>query len=497
MSNVIKFRDPGESDALGSHHVGRAFLAEPAFNSHAVQFYDDEAFLFETVGHFLDAGIHADDGLLVIAKKRHREGLARRFDADAERAIASGRLIVIDAEETLAKFMVGGMPDPSLFRDVLERLLSTLNEVAAPPRRIRAYGEMVDVLWCEGNSSAAIRLEELWCEAGKEHDFTLLCAYLMGRFYKEGDTERFLEVCRNHSHVMPSESFSQLDAPHARLREIALLQQRAQSLEHEIQHRKELERALRTALESGRRSEEALRVSLKREKEARAHAEASDAFKEIFLGMLGHDLRNPLNTVLTTARLMAIRGELPAESTKRLGRIVSSGERMQRMIEQILDVTRARLASGIAIDPVEQDVSPIVARIVDEVSAAHPHRDIALLSDGPCTVRVDADRFEQVVSNLLGNAVTHGDPTAPIRVEISARDTVVGVAVRNHGPPIAPALLPLLFNPFERDKPGNRSDGLGLGLYISERIVDAHGGTIEVESSAAEGTRFEVLLPRR
>jgi signal transduction histidine kinase len=319
----------------------------------------------------------------------------------------------------------------------------------------------------------------------------------MGNFYKEGDAAQFMEVCRNHSHVMPAEGFARLDDSQARLREIALLQQRARSLEHEIQHRTGLERALRAALEDGRSTEEALRVSLKREKEARAEAEASDAFKEMFLAMLGHDLRNPLNTVLTTARLMAIRGELPVESQKRLGRIVSSGERMQRMIGQILDVTHARHATGIVVEAAEQDLVPLVAGIVDEVSTAHPARRIELLSDGPCTAMIDAERFEQVIANLLGNAIAHGDPDEEIRVEIATRETVVSVAVHNHGAPIPPSVIPHLFNPFERDKPEKRSDGLGLGLYISERIVNAHCGTIEVESSAATGTRFEVMLPRR
>ena len=107
---------------------------------------------------------------------------------------------------------------------------------------------MVDVLWTRGDSKAAIRLEELWNEAQHEHSFTLLCAYVMGNFYREGDPEKFMEVCRTHSHVVPTEKFARLDDANARLREISLLQQRARSLEHEIHHRRELEAALRSAL---------------------------------------------------------------------------------------------------------------------------------------------------------------------------------------------------------------------------------------------------------
>jgi signal transduction histidine kinase len=319
----------------------------------------------------------------------------------------------------------------------------------------------------------------------------------MGNFYKEGDQARFMEVCRNHSHVIPTERFAQLDDPHARLREISLLQQRAQALEHEINHRKELERALREALKERSRVEEELRLYVEREREARTKAEASDAFKEEFIGVLGHDLRNPLATILATGRLMTRRGELPAESEKRIRRMVASGERMQRMIEQILDMTRVRHGAGIVVTRREQDLEPLVSRIVDETRAAHPGRRIDLRAAAGCMAFVDGDRIEQVVSNLLVNAVKHGDPDEPIAVAVVASGAVVSLSVHNRGVPIEPAFMPLLFNPFQRERPQHHSDGLGLGLYISERIVDAHGGKIEVESTEKAGTRFEVTLPQR
>jgi signal transduction histidine kinase len=181
---------------------------------------------------------------------------------------------------------------------------------------------------------------------------------------------------------------------------------------------------------------------------------------------------------------------------KRLDRVTSSGERMRRMIDQILDVTRARLTDGIRIDRQERDLVALVSKIVGEIQAAHPDRPIELSAPGPCRARVDADRFEQVVSNLVGNAVTHGDPVSPVEVGLDSQNGAASLTVRNDGPPIEPAELMSLFNPFQRvGKPRGRSDGLGLGLYISERIVSAHGGTIEVDSSELAGTRFEVIIP--
>ena len=225
----------------------------------------------------------------------------------------------------------------------------------------------------------------------------------------------------------------------------------------------------------------------------------NDDFKETFVGVLGHDLRNPLNTILTTSRVLTMREDTTADLRKKLERIISSGVRMQRMIEQLLDLTRARLTAGIPVmlspDPVNLETS--VARIVDEVRAGHPASTIEIRVQGDCSARIDTDRFEQVMSNLLGNAVTHGDATKPIRVTLQSTPTVAIVSVQNQGSVIESQFLPLLFNPFARgQKPLLSSAGLGLGLYISERIVDAHHGTLAVESSHEEGTTFTVRLPR-
>ncbi len=489
-SKVLAF--PG----TGSGHVGAAFLAAPPEHSHAVQFYDDDRFLFETVGRFLAAGLESGDRLVVIATVPHQAGFVKYLEPyNGQAAIETGQLVLLDARQVLAKFMVGDMPDPDLFRDAISRVITRLRDTGGG--RVRAYGEMVDLLWHDGNSRAAIRLEELWNDIGREHAFSLLCAYVMNHFYKQGDAEKFMAVCRNHSHVMPTEAFTQLEDPHARLREISLLQQRARSLETELIYRKELEGALRDALRDRGRAEDELRACVKREQEARVRAEASEAFKEMFLGILGHDLRNPLNTIMTTVDLMILRDQTSVDICKRLQRVSASGTRMKRMIDQLLDMTRARLSDGFPIEPREQAVMPLVSRIVEEVQAAHPARAIQVLADQPGRVRVDGDRFEQVVSNLLGNAVAHGDPARPVTVALARRDNVLSLCIHNHGEPISPGLQEELFDPFTRGKQTKRrsSDGLGLGLYISERIVAAHGGKIEVRSSAETGTEFEVLLP--
>jgi|SRR5579872_414335 len=225
-----------------------------------------------------------------------------------------------------------------------------------------------------------------------------------------------------------------------------------------------------------------------------------DDFREVFLGILGHELRNPLNTILLTARLLQARGELTPKGEVQVKRLVSSGDRMQRMINQILDMARARLAGGIPIarSVEEQDLVPLVTRILDELRGAHPGRTIHLLVEGPFSASVDGDRIEQVVANLLSNALAHGAADKPVTVTLLSNEQSVKIAVHNYGEPIAAQFVPYLFNPFARgEKPIGPSDGLGLGLYISERIISAHGGRVDVESSVEGGTRFEVTIPKR
>jgi signal transduction histidine kinase len=472
-------------------------LDAPPLHTHAVQFYEDVDPLYDAVGKFLTAGLAAGDQIVVIATSEHRDGFAGRLAPDdLARAIATEQLTLLDARATLAKFMVDGMPDRGRFRALADELVAMARR-RAPDARLRAYGEMVDLLWREGNSNAAIRLEELWEETVKENRIALLCAYVMGNFYKEGDSARFMEVCRHHSHVIPTEQFTNLEDPHARLREISLLQQRARALESEILNRRELESALREALKERSKVEQDLRDALEREHAARRRAEENEAFKEEFVAILGHDLRNPLSTILTTTRLMTMRKELPAETQRRLERVTVSGVRMERMIDQILDLARARLGSGIQIRrQATHDVVALVTKIVDELRVANPTRRIDVRSEGVCRALVDADRLEQVVSNLVGNAIAHGDPDQPITVAVGVNAGMLTLTIHNHGSPIDPAFVPVLFDPFKRaTKSAKRSEGLGLGLYISERIVSAHGGTIDVVSSAEEGTSFRVTLP--
>ncbi len=193
-----------------------------------------------------------------------------------------------------------------------------------------------------------------------------------------------------------------------------------------------------------------------------------------------------------------MRQELPAESCKRLERVISSGVRMQRMIEQIQDLTRARLSAGLKVVRVaEHDLGLLVAGRVEAVRIAHPNRAIELQqATNSVVAQVDAESINRVVFHLIENAVTHGDPYRPIRVVVEKQEDSACIAVHNFGPPIDPDSLPFPFQPFKGGrKPKGTPAGLGLGLYISERIGSAHGGTRVAASSLERGTCFRITLP--
>ncbi len=173
----------------------------PDAHHHAVQFYGADAELFETVGAFLGDGLQAGQPAIVIATPEHRVAIERELDArhiDVPSARRLGDLVMLDAEETLATFMVDHAPVGSLFRrsvgDVIDQAVR--GRMRTP---VRAYGEMVDVLWKQGRTEAAIRLEVLWNNLAESHHFSLLCGYAIGNFYKQ--TEKLKEVCGLHSHV--------------------------------------------------------------------------------------------------------------------------------------------------------------------------------------------------------------------------------------------------------------------------------------------------------
>ncbi len=225
-----------------------------------------------------------------------------------------------------------------------------------------------------------------------------------------------------------------------------------------------------------------------------------DRSKEMFVAILGHDLRTPLGAVIMASQFMLDTGELEEPHLTLMTRIGRSAKRMNQMVGELLDFTRSRLGSGVPIARREMDLGKEVQNTVDEIEAANPNSVIKLNTSGDLKGHWDCPRLSQVLSNLLSNAVQHGEPTSPISVTLRGETDNVVLQVHNRGATIPAADIGGLFSPFKRlgspDATANTSSSLGLGLYIVERIVTAHEGSIEVKSSDDAGTFFTVRLPR-
>jgi PAS domain S-box-containing protein len=215
---------------------------------HSVQFYADDARLLDDLTRFIGAALGAGDAAIVLATKAHRDGLAQRIKShglDLNMAIRQGRYISLDAAETLSKFMVDGCPDAARFAEVVGGIIDKAKSSVAGERpRVAAFGEMVALLWAEGQGDKAVRLEQLWNELARTRTFSLRCAYPLNSFSEAGDQGPVQRICAEHSNVIPAESYTSLATDEERLRGILFLQQKAQALEAEMRKRVEGQKTL-------------------------------------------------------------------------------------------------------------------------------------------------------------------------------------------------------------------------------------------------------------
>jgi len=227
-----------------------------------------------------------------------------------------------------------------------------------------------------------------------------------------------------------------------------------------------------------------------------------DNSKEMFLAILGHDLRTPIGAVMMSAEFMLETGELAEPHLELATRISRAAKRMNHMVGALLDFTRSRLGGGIPIVREKFDMARTVQEVADEISAAYPDRTVQVGASGTLEGEWDCPRISQVLTNLMANAMEHGSPGTDVTVAVHGDENEVDISVHNRGPAIPSNQLQRLFNPMKQSEgttaAGAGSSGnLGLGLYIAERIVNAHRGRITVKSSEQGGTTFTVHLPRR
>jgi sigma-B regulation protein RsbU (phosphoserine phosphatase) len=230
--------------------------------------------------------------------------------------------------------------------------------------------------------------------------------------------------------------------------------------------------------------------------QARGHAEDRALFAEQLVGIVSHDIRNPL-AVIQMSGLMLERSGLTPQQQAAVERISRAVGTVQHLIGDLLDFTETRLGPGLRIRRVQVDLHASLADSIAQLAVAFPGREIRHLRSGPGDCQADPERMAQAVGNLLGNAAKHGAATSPITVETRGTEDRFEVSVHNLGTPIPAALLPRLFEPMVRGAPTeSASKGVGLGLYIVREIARAHGGSVAAESSAESGSRFTISIPR-
>ncbi|MBP5946688.1 MULTISPECIES: GAF domain-containing sensor histidine kinase [Pseudomonas] len=217
--------------------------------------------------------------------------------------------------------------------------------------------------------------------------------------------------------------------------------------------------------------------------------------REQFIAVLGHDLRTPLSAIRMSADLLETKTQ-DKRSLNFIAAIRTSSVRMGVLIENILDFARGRLGGGIPVQrKLVDDLQRTLRMTLEEIQVSHPQATFIHTLDVPTGVYCDALRISQMLSNLLGNAVTHGSTSEPIILNAWAENDEIVISLTNQGTPIAPQLMPLLFEPFSRSEAGQRCEGLGLGLYIASQIATAHNGSLSVTSDRESGTCFVARFP--
>ena len=448
---------------------------------HEVQFYFDDRFLVSSLSVFIGTALESGGPAVVVATKAHRDALAQRLERTGvglAAAVEQGRYLVLDAAETLAKFLINGLPDKALFREVIGGVL--VRSAAATPRqenKVAVYGEMVTLLWQNGQDEAAIQLEQLWNDLSKSHSFYLRCGYPLSSFDREAHTEAFAKICSQHEVVIPAESYTALVDEDDRLRAVARLQQTEQALKTEAAERRQAQE----------RAEEAKNQNEELTAEVRKRETSEDELRRFTRRLLmardeeQRSIASELheNTAQLLAALSLYFGVLNDEKATLSPRLASVVASSRSVADSLL--TEVRKLSHLLHPPTLDDIGlgPALKEYVEQFSGWSGIKvELEVASNvGRFRRHIEIAIF-RIVEEALANVRQHsGSATAVVRLSRSS-DSVT-VAIQDYGSGIS-----------RRD--GAAKAGVGI-TGIRERAREL-GGNVRIQSNIT-GTLVSVTLP--
>ncbi|MGA6987256.1 MAG: MEDS domain-containing protein [Terriglobales bacterium] len=442
---------------------------------HSVQFYGEDSSLLDELSRFIGAELVAGDAAVVIATKAHRDGLALRLQSrgfDTATAVEQGRYIAVDAAEALAQFMRDGWPDAELFTEVIGSFLAQAAAAGRRTGRIAAFGEMVALLWAQGNVEAAVRLEQLWNNLARTYPLSLRCAYPMADFNRQDHGDSFLRICAEHSHVIPVESYTALLDEEERFRSITRLQQKAQSLETEMAERKQVEEALRH-IKADLESQVEQRTAALRKLSSRLLS-----LQDFERRRIARELHDSLGQYLVGLKLTA---HMLRQSPER----EELWSEADRLMEQCISEVRTL---SYLLHPPTMDAAGFASAARWYVEGYGQRSGLNVTLDAPTDLGRLPDEIELALFRVLQEALTNvhrhsGASAAEVQVRHEAEQVVL--EIKDNGRGIPEELLSHF-----------RATGAGTGVGIAgirERVREL-GGKLTLESNGS-GTLVRVAVP--
>jgi signal transduction histidine kinase len=431
-------------------------------HDHAVQFYQDDDYLIRKILKYLR---EADAAVLIMTPRHARMLSAYLPDLNIK------NLTVLDARATLAQFMDGQAPNPVKFERVIGGKLASLTR---DHPNIKAFGEMVALLWESGNRDGAIELEKLWNLLGLQHRFSLLCAYPMHILGGDESESFFADMCATHSDVFPTEQIEYLHSAEDRFRAISILEQRSVTLDSERDRRRKSEADLRKLV-----------VEL-------------EMREDDFISATSHELKTPLTSQFGYIALLrqALEEDSGDKSKRFLTKIEEQTVKLSKLIANLVD--SVKIGEGmLKLTREETDIMELIGSCTDEIRQFSKSRQIKVEGEIHRRIPLDRKRISQVLMSLLSNAIKYSPASKTVYISVGEGAGGIEVTIRDSGIGITPEDQPKVFGRFFRagENNGRTYPGLGLGLYIASEIIRLHGGTIRVDSAIGKGAAFSFWLP--